>query len=274
MQNFNVDQDTTLLEFLRKLFPQSSSTRLRELISQGRCTCSGRAMRRADTPIRQGQQLSLLKKEAYHEQLTSCGKLIYRDQHLIVFDKKCGILSVDSDYAPHNSLHEALKRAVEPQRVFVLHRLDKETSGLIIYPTSQTAFAALKEELYMRRVKRRYLALVEGHIEPKEGSWSSFLREDSDLVVRSSRQPNGGELAITHYRVLNTKGRRSLIELELETGKKNQIRVHCQEASAPIIGDVKYGGIKNKRMMLHAHELIFTHPITGKLLTFNSPAPF
>lgn len=223
-------------------------------------------------------------------------RIVYEDNYIIVIEKKEGLLSVGTangkeEMTAHSLLCNYVRntaprrgRYAPPPRVFIVHRLDRETSGLMVFAKSEEIKRTLQENWDKAVTERKYVAVVNREQFPS-GTIRSWLKENSAFIVYSSPKDNGGQLAITHYRVLgsNPKLKKSLVELELETGRKNQIRVHMQELDAPIFGDKKYfcnsqqhlmENKKARRLYLHAYKLSFIHPVTGKEMKFSTPIPF
>ena len=223
-------------------------------------------------------------------------RIVYEDNYIIVIEKKEGLLSIGTakgkeEKTAHSLLCNYVRntaprrgRYAPPPRVFIVHRLDRETSGLMVFAKSEEIKRALQDNWDKAVTERKYVAVVNREQFPS-GTIRSWLKENSAFIVYSSPKDNGGQLAITHYRVLgsNPKLKKSLVELELETGRKNQIRVHMQELDAPIFGDKKYfcnsqqhlmENKKARRLYLHAYKLSFIHPVTGKEMKFSTPIPF
>jgi len=238
-------------------------------------------------------------------------KIVFEDEHLIVIEKREGLLSVGTAHGRghHNSTggreeitaHSLLNnyvrnraprgsrtyhnnRTQQQSRIYIVHRLDRETSGLMVFAKSEEIKRTLQDNWENIVTQRKYVAVVNGIPEVEEGVFRSWLKENSAFVVYSSPKDNGGQLAITHFKVLdsNPKLCKSLIEFELETGRKNQIRVHAQEMGIPLYGDKKYYGdnpaqlAENKnarRLYLHAYTLNFFHPVTGKEMRFSTGIP-
>lgn len=227
-------------------------------------------------------------------------RIVYEDQYIIVIEKREGLLSMGTargkDEITAHSLLNNYIRNTAPQRgryapqprIFIVHRLDRETSGLMVFAKSEEVKRTLQDNWDEIVTERKYVAVVNGNYQqpadPIQGTIRSWLKENSAYIVYSSPKNNGGQLAITHYKVLesNPKTRKSLMELELETGRKNQIRVHMQDMGTPIFGDKKYyGGIpahleeskKARRLYLHAFTLNFIHPVTGKEMKFTTGIP-
>jgi 23S rRNA pseudouridine1911/1915/1917 synthase len=160
-------------------------------------------------------------------------------------------------------------------RVFVVHRLDRDTSGVMMFAKSERVQQLLQNSWQDTVKERTYVALVEGKVKKPEGTISSWLKESSTLKMYSSHRPNDGQHAVTHYKTIQSNGNFTLLEVQLETGRKNQIRVHMQDLGHPIVGDKKYGS-KSKainRLGLHARVLAFVHPTKGHLLRFETDIP-
>ncbi len=271
MQN-NIATEPTLLEALGKLFPDSSKTTLRSWIEQGRICVNGQVCRNGRRAIQEGETVTLGKKTQFIE---GGIEVLYEDEHLVVINKPEGLLSVATDFQKWTTAHAILKRRFHTGRVYPVHRLDRETSGVMLFAYSEKARDLLKESFLHHTIEREYFAIVEGTIEGDKGTWQSFLLEDSLQNVRSVARPEEGQLAITHYEVLKRKRSTTALRLILETGRKNQIRVHSKEAGHPVVGDKKYGATADLtgRLCLHARKLGFDHPILNKKLTFTSPLP-
>lgn len=268
---FHVSEPTTLLSFLKICFPDSSANQIKKWIEQGRVQKQEKTLSSPIAPLNKGDTLLFLdriKKEK------SPFKVLYEDQYFIVVDKPAGLLSVDTETKEEMSLHSYLKKRFPRKKVWVVHRLDKETSGAILFALDQQAFHSLKEQLKARTMKRRYFVLVEGVVEGS-GTWDSFLFEDSSLIMRvvPPHTPHA-ERAITHWHALGHTPTRSLLECHLHTGKKNQIRVQAAHFGHPLIGDEKYKSSKRaSHLGLHAYSLECTHPISLKEMTFIAPFP-
>ncbi len=202
-------------------------------------------------------------------------KILYEDRDLVVIDKPAGLLSVATDFELGRSAHSILKRRFHRPHITPVHRLDRETSGLLVFAHSDAARLGLKAQFEEHSIKREYRAIVYGILPEKKGTFESYLSEDARYFVRSG-DPDRGKLAITHYEVIEQRKEQSVLRVFLETGRKNQIRVHLSEAGFPIVGDKKYGNEDDQapRLYLHALELGFIHPVTQKELHFHSPSPF
>ncbi|MBS4168079.1 RluA family pseudouridine synthase [Parachlamydia sp. AcF125] len=262
----------TVLEALTKLSPDSSKTTLREWLRDGRVFVDGQLVKIASTPLQSGQTISLGSKPARKEKVP----ILYEDPHLVVIEKPAGLLSVATHFDKTHTAHAYLKERFRPRKVYVVHRLDQETSGVMLFALSEEGYFGLKELFANHDIDRQYTAVVHGKMPQRAGTWRSYLYEDKAYVVHSTQDPEKGELAITHFQILESRSSYSLLKLTLETGKKNQIRVHCEENGVPIVGDKKYGGEESiiaHRLCLHAHHLGFVHPIYKKEMSFDSPIP-
>ncbi len=262
----------TLLDALALIAPESSKTTLRSWLKIGRVQVDGQVIKIGSEMLVKGQEVIVGEQ---HRFIAEEVRVVYEDQDLIAVDKPSGLLSVSTDFEGGNNLHSILKSKFKHKRVYPVHRLDQDTSGIIIFALSQRARDKLKEIFEKHDIERRYVALVEGHLKEKSGVWRSYQYEDKAYFVHTTQSPEKGKLAITHYQVIGQSKKYSLLDLKLETGRKNQIRVHCSEAMHPVLGDHKYGAKANplKRLCLHAYLLELEHPTTKKPMRFESPIP-
>lgn len=206
-------------------------------------------------------------------------EILHEDRDIIVVSKSAGLLTMGTGRDGGRTAHAALMDYVRKgnpksrQRVFIVHRLDRDTSGALVFARTEEAKLTLQEN--WATAEKVYLALVDGHPDPSEGTISSHLAENTARRVYSTNKPNQGRLAHTRYKLLKTVGTRSLLEITLLTGRKNQIRVHLADRGWPIVGDSKYGHKirRAKRLALHSHTLSFDHPYSGERLSFTAPVP-
>jgi 23S rRNA pseudouridine1911/1915/1917 synthase len=211
--------------------------------------------------------------------------IVYEDDHVLVVDKPAGLLTSTVPGERRPTLLAAVREYVASNqptprgaRIGLIHRLDRDASGLLVFSKNDVAYQSLKSQLFHRTIDREYLAVTQGIPNPREGRVESRLEERADGTVYSTRTPGKGERAITHYAVVEQleDGKRSLVRVRLETGRKHQIRVHLAQRGAPIVGDPLYGsggGDDSPRLMLAAVRLGFTHPQTGKHVSFELPPP-
>lgn len=266
-------QDQTLLDALAALSPESSKTTLRSWIKDGRITIDGQVAKISSTVVLKGQEIALHQRQRF---IAEKIRVYYEDDDIVVIEKPAGLLSVSTPFEKGKTAHNILKKHYKPQKVFVVHRLDQDTSGVMLFALNERACERMKALFEKHHIERVYYAIVEGNLlPPTSGTWTSHLYEDPNYVVHSTTDPSRGQIAITHYKTYASSRKYSILQLTLQTGRKNQIRVHCKEAGHPVVGDKKYGASSDpiRRLCLHAHLLAFTHPMTGKQLRFESPIP-
>ena len=264
--------DLPLLEALSQLFPQSSKNTLRSWIKEGRVQVDDVSVKNASLTLLKDQCLTVgQKKKIIRPGLP----ILYEDQDLVVILKPVGLLSVATAFEKGETVHALLKAHYRPRKVFVVHRLDQDTSGVMVFALNQEANDQMKALFEVHAIERSYTAIVEGQLLSPAGTWQSYQYEDSQYMIHETDDENQGRLAITHYQTVAATKRYSWLQLRLETGRKNQIRVHCQSAGHPVVGDKKYGAQTSplKRLCLHAHLLAFKHPFTKKYLRFEAPVP-
>jgi len=258
-----VDKHTTLLAELETFFAGASRATLRKKLSQKLILVNEKPVVNAQHQLVPGDLVQCVKPE---RTLSGNIPILYEDNEVIVVVKPEGLLSVDTQ-KDINSLHRRIKRHVKAPIVYPVHRLDRDTSGLIVFALTTEARDSLKEQLQHRTMKRCYHAVVDGKMKEKKGTVTVRVLENKDLTMRIVERD--GKEAITHYRVIKEYRNTSLLECRLETGKKHQIRISLSHLGHPILGDTQYGAPEGpKRMMLHAYKLSFTHPSTGKPFTF------
>lgn len=266
-----VPSEMILQDAMKAIFPDSSRRTLQNWLKNGRFYLDGKRALKENTPLTQGQIVSV--KEQFKAPKVSGLNILYEDRHFIIIDKPVGLLSVPLD-EEQNRRHALglLKEAYESEQIFAVHRIDRETSGILLFARGKEAaerFCALFEK---HDIVREYYAIVEGRLKEKSGTWKSKLLELPSLDVVESNQ---GKEAITHFSLLRKSAKYTYLKLQLETGRKHQIRVHCQRAGHPIVGDERYGALQNplRRLCLHACTLGFKHPFTQKEVKFTSPLP-
>lgn len=212
--------------------------------------------------------------------------ILYEDDCIIVADKPSGLLTMstgkEGEITAYSILTDYVRSARggrntrDKGRIFIVHRLDRDTSGVIVFAKDEQTKHALQDDWNETILERKYIAAVEGTPEYEEGTVASYLKDNpKSMKVSSSWTDNGGKYSVTHFKVLRSSGQYSLVEFELETGRKNQIRVHASVIGNPVAGDRKYGSVSNPlhRLCLHASTLAFHHPRTGQLLRFDTGIP-
>jgi 23S rRNA pseudouridine1911/1915/1917 synthase len=279
MNSFEVTEPARLLAFLLARMPERSRTTVKSLLAQGQVSVDREVVTQFDHPLASGQRVGIHR---VGEAGTGSGRrltIVFEDADIIVVDKRAGLLSMaagaQQGMCAYSLLSEHVKKSHPRNKVFIVHRLDRETSGLMMFARNPTVQAQLQQSWEESVLERIYVAVVEGQVAKPEGTITSWLKEDKALVMRSSPVPNDGQKATTHFRVLQSNRRHSLLELSLETGRKNQIRVHLQDLGHSVIGDLKYGASEDpiRRVALHARVLSFRHPVTGEVKRFETPIP-
>ncbi|MDD6123632.1 MAG: RluA family pseudouridine synthase [Bacteroidales bacterium] len=275
---FTVKQPMPLLEFLEQALDGISRTRAKAILAGNGVRVDHKNTRQFDLPLQPGQCVEVSKQKPRGELKSKFVKIVYEDSQIIVIEKEVGILSMASahhQFCVKQVLDDYFHRTRQRCTAHVVHRLDRDTSGLLVYAKTIEAEQILEHNWHDIVTDRRYLAIVSGQLEEPRGTVQSWLKDNKAYFTYSSPTDNGGKFAVTHYRMLRTDGRHSLVELKLETGRKNQIRVHMQDLGHPVCGDVKYGNGDNPigRLALHAYRLHFYHPITRELLCFETPVP-
>jgi 23S rRNA pseudouridine1911/1915/1917 synthase len=263
--DMTTEEKGSLTDLLMKLYPDLSKNKLNNFYRQNRVVRNDFVAQK-DSDLKIGEKISILKKPQFLGDLL----IYYVDKDIIVLEKPAFLLSVDSDKAPGISVHSSLKRRYGA--VYPVQRLDRETTGVMVFALSREAKESLRKQFEEKLVGREYAALTHGALKEKSGTWRTFLKEGGDMKMRVAKE---GVLAITHFNVIKTvRGVYSFIKCRLETGKKNQIRVHASYAGHPLVGDSRYGDAKKGgRLFLHAHKLTFTHPTRDKPMNFISPIP-
>lgn len=288
-----VEQDGLLMDFLQTKMGGMAKSSIKQLLGQRRVTVNNAIQTRHDTPIRRGDTVVVASGRGNVELRHPKLRMVYEDDALIVVEKKNGLLTVpvnqkSSETTVFSILKEYVKKQSYRNTVHVVHRLDRETSGLLVFAKSPELQEYMRTYWRQLVTKRTYVALVEGQLEKKEGKITSWLTENPrTALVSSSPVDNGGQLAITNYKVLRESNLQtdemdlgaaySLVELNLETGRTNQIRVHMASMGHPVVGDRKYGNGNESspidRLCLHARVLEFIHPMTEKKVRFEASTP-
>ena len=276
---FEVDEVVALMPFLMSQMPQKNKHNIKTMMRNKQVLVDCKVVTQFNYTLNPGQKVELATERIAKEKQYRGISIIYEDHHLVVIDKHAGILSVATDNQKDHTAYSMLSNHVKEQnpdlKIFIVHRLDRDTSGLMVYAKSEEVKHALQETWNQTVIERTYVAVVEGQLTEQEGTVSSYLKENSTYKVFSSQNPNNGLKSVTHFKLLKANKFYSLLQLNLETGRKNQIRVHMQDIGHSIVGDKKYGAKTNpmKRLGLHAYVLSFKHPITNEVLKFSTPIP-
>ena len=273
-----VSEPKELLAFLQEIMPDSSRTKVKELLAHN-VYVNGRRTSQFNFPLQKGMKVSIEKVSGKDRLRPRDLDIVYEDQHLLVVNKHEGLLSYSkhlNDKTVITVLNQYLEASHQRCHAHIVHRLDRDTSGLMVVSKSKEVSQKFEEDWKGMVFDRRYVAVAWGKIEPPKGEVKSWFT-DGEYCVLSSPVDNGGKLAVTHYEVKQTSRRYSLVELKLDTGRRNQIRVHLRDLQHPVVHDPMYGYKEDlspvNRLCLHAFRLCFTHPVTGRRLKFETPVP-
>ena len=280
IKQYTVKEACELLEFLLKTFSSQSRNSVKSLLGSHRVAVNGAPVTQfnfvlypddvviiSDSPIRRKSRSNL--------------PIIFEDENVIVINKPTKLLSVPSDNekgsTAYRMVNDYLQQKDRHNRAFIVHRLDEDTSGVLLFAKNDKTAKALTDGTNWNNLtkKRGYYAIVEGQMKQKSGTIRSYLKKNSLNLMYSSPKSGDGQLAITHYQVLRENDKYSLLDVNIDTGRKNQIRVHLGERGHNVIGDDKYGEPSNPigRLGLHAYELDIINPFNGKLMKFVAPMP-
>lgn len=282
IRSFEATEPTILLDFLVAKLPDMKRTGLKQMLAHKQVRVNGRVVTRATTDLAAGDQveanLTREFRDFYHPRL----RIVYEDDYIIVVNKGYGLLSMADDTGrqtetAYSILRDYLKWRNLDNRLFIVHRLDRDTTGLMLFAKNIEAKEALQHNWNNMVLERKYVCLTEGIPAQAEGTITTRLAENSrHEVYVLPLDAAEGQLASTRYRVIASRGSMALVECELDTGRKNQIRVHMKHLGTPISGDRRYGGHTSPlhRMCLHAQTLRFVHPITRRDMNFSTHTPF
>jgi 23S rRNA pseudouridine1911/1915/1917 synthase len=281
VDGFKVTTDTELMVFLITSMPGKNRNNIKTLLKDKFVEVDGRVQTQFNLPLKIGQTISIRPRKGSLQQTNYRGlEIIHEDKDIIVINKEAGLLTMASNKEKNKTayatLSEHVKKSNQDNKIYIVHRLDRETSGLILFAKNEEIKTKLQDSWNDTIQERTYIAIVEGKMEEQAGTVTSFLTEsEASMIVHSSQNPKKGKKAITHYKVMNFKKGFSMLKVNLETGRKNQIRVHMQDLKHPVIGDKKYGSTCSpiERLALHAQVIAFNHPVTGRLVRFESPIP-
>lgn len=275
----NVSEPMPLMEFLLANLTDHKRTSVKEFLKHNQVAVNGSPVSQFNHKLKPGDQVKInFTREwrvFYHRRL----KLVYEDDDIIVVNKGYGLLSMGTDKIKEGTAYSILREYVkwsDPRnKLFIVHRLDRDTSGLMMFAKNEEAKNTMQHNWNNMVLNRKYLAVVEGTPNQAEGVIKSYLAENAEHEVYSTPDPTLGQLAVTRYKTLASKNGYTMLEVELDTGRKNQIRVHMKEMGHPITGDRRYGAKSSPihRLALHAQTLRFAHPVTRKEMNFETPVP-
>lgn len=272
-----VKENAPLLEYLINNVSESRSKLKATLQGRG-IAVNGRMVTQFDYQLKAGDKIIISRHKKQNQFKSRYVKIVYEDRWLVVVEKNIGILSMAAGHSSLNVksvLDDYFLKSRQKCRAHVVHRLDRDTSGLMVYAKDIETEQILEHNWHQIVYDRRYVAVVSGEIEQDNGTIANWLKDNKAYITYSSPTDNGSKYAVTHFQVLNRTTEHSLVEYKLETGRKNQIRVHSADMGHPVCGDVKYGNGDDPlhRLCLHAYMLCFTHPVTGEPMEFSTPIP-
>jgi 23S rRNA pseudouridine1911/1915/1917 synthase len=276
-----VKEPMELSAFLNIHFNGKSRNDFKLMLSRRQVCVNDSSVSRLDQPLQAGDIVTIVTGKAENTFRHPKMKIVFEDNYLIVIEKDEGLLSVSTGVGREETtafglLSNYLKRKNPHNRLFIVHRIDRETSGLMMFVKTREIQTTLRDNWNENITERVYVAVVEGVPENAEDTIVSYLHENKSFRVYSSRTDDGtGKEAVTHYRIVRKNDRYAMLKVELDTGRKNQIRVHMQDIGHPIVGDIKYGASSSPmgRVGLHAQVLAFIHPVTKEILRFESSVP-
>lgn len=272
-----VKENAPLLEYLINNVSESRSKLKATLQGRG-IAVNGRMVTQFDYQLKAGDKIIISRHKKQNQFKSRYVKIVYEDRWLVVVEKNIGILSMAAGHSSLNVksvLDDYFLKSRQKCRAHVVHRLDRDTSGLMVYAKDIETEQILEHNWHQIVYDRRYVAVVSGEMEQNSGTIANWLKDNKAYITYSSPTDNGGKYAVTHFQVLNRTTEHSLVEYKLETGRKNQIRVHSADIGHPVCGDMKYGNGDDPlhRLCLHAYMLCFTHPVTGEPMEFSTPIP-
>jgi 23S rRNA pseudouridine1911/1915/1917 synthase len=278
--SFLVKENSELSDFILAKMGGMSKTKVKSLLSHKQVSVNNKTETKYNFPLKENDRViinfSKTEPDFFHPKL----RIIYEDDYLIAVNKSEGLLTVATEKEEETTAFHIIKDYLRKQnpenKLFIVHRIDRETSGVLLFAKKKEIQLALHENWHDDVHERIYYALVEGVVEKNSDSIVSWLTEDvKSKKVYSSVFDNGGQKSVTHFQVINRYDKYSLLKIELETGRKNQIRVHLQSIGHPVVGDKKYGSkYPAGRLALHAAILALRHPATGEIVRFEAKIPW
>ncbi|MDD4681421.1 MAG: RluA family pseudouridine synthase [Clostridia bacterium] len=275
---FVVTECSGLFDFLKLKLTNQSRNNIKSLLTHRQVTVDGRVVTQYDFPLKEEQTVRIVRSIIRGQNEKDVPQIVYEDTDLIVINKPAGLLSIadhKNGVSAYHLLTDYVRRTNPKARIFIVHRLDRDTSGVLMFAKNEKLKLALQDNWGGLVEHRGYVAIVEGRLKEKNGRIRSWLKETKTMLVYSSPKAGDGLEAITNYQVINETPDYSLLNIQLETGRKNQIRVHMKDLGHSIVGDTKYGARTNplKRLGLHAHKLELRHPFCHQLLCFETEVP-
>lgn len=278
MNRFAVGEPSLLLPYLLTHLKDYNRTKIKKLLHTKSISVNQRITTQFNHPLSPGDKIQIHTQRESHDLFTSDIKIVYEDEQIVVVDKPSGLLTVSNDKVRKNTafykVFEYVKQTSRHKqgRIFIVHRLDQDTSGLIVLAKQFLTKEILQKN--WKKVQKKYYAVVYGTPKEPAGEIKSYLKENKFLSVYSTNEKEDSKLSITHYRVLKSNPKYALLEIDLKTGRKHQIRVHLSDLGHPVVGDSRYARDKeNRTLALHAYYLAFPHPKTKQMVRFETKLP-
>lgn len=274
---YTVEEEASLMDWLLAHLGESRSKVKATLQGRG-IKVNGKVVTQFDFALKPGMKVAVSKSKRNNTFKSRYLKLVYEDRYLVVVEKNVGVLSMAAGHSSLNVktiLDDYFRQTRQKCQAHVVHRLDRDTSGLMIYAKDKQTELALEADWHKTVYDRRYVAVLSGEMAENEGTIANWLKDNKAYITYSSDVDNGGKYAVTHFHVLDRSAEHSLVEFQLETGRKNQIRVHASDMGHPVCGDMKYGNGDDPlgRLCLHAYVLCFYHPVTHAKMEFETLIP-
>lgn len=277
-RKFHVEEPTELLSFLLEKLSEKGRNKVKGLLTHRQVKIGDKVVTRHDVPLTSGQVVTVSASGGARKETLHGIRILHEDDDIIVIDKPPGLLSMATDeereYTAYRILMDYVRGHRPDNRVFIVHRLDRDTSGVMMFAKSESVQQALQQNWKDTVQERLYVVVVEGQVNKEEDTIKSWLKESKTHTMYVS-QAGDGVLSVTHYKTLKRTQNYSMLQVELETGRKNQIRVHMQSIGHSVLGDKRYGAKANPldRLALHARVLTFRHPVSGEVLKFETNIP-
>ena len=278
IREYPVNGNYELLEFLLLTFKDQSRNSVKSLLTNHRVSVDGAPISQYNFKLTKGDVV-IISKTPIHKKTRSNLPIIFEHDEIIVINKPSGLLSIASDKEKGSTAYRMLTDYVQQKdkhnRIYVVHRLDEDTSGVLMVAKNEKLRDALQNKWNDLVSSRGYYAIVDGKLDKKSGTLTSYLKKNAQNMMYSSKKEGDGQYSVTHYKVLAETDNYSFLDVHIDSGRKNQIRVHLGDIGHNVIGDDKYGNPTNpiKRLGLHAYELVLTHPFTNKVMKFKAPVP-
>lgn len=278
IKEFKVHEDCELLEFLLSKYPKLSRNAVKSLLSNHQVSVDGAPVSQYNLQLTK-EDTVIVSKMRITKKVRNNLPIIFENDELVVINKPSGLLSIASDREKGRTAYRMVSDYVQQKdkhnRIYVVHRLDEDTSGVLVFARNPRIKEVLQKEWNDIVRKRGYFAIVEGNMEKDEDTFVDYLKENALNLMYVTNDRKNGKKCVTHYKVIKRNKNYSLLDVDIDSGRKNQIRVQLGHRGHYVVGDDKYGEPSNplKRLGLHAYNLTFVHPISKKVYEFKAPMP-